>query len=104
MKAVPATATRLERNMSAAYREGESIKGIMRLCARLRAWPVPGDGRHLFVCSLGQFGVRETGSLMARDAYEPGDVKLAKLLIAKGNRYADEAAAQALQQQQLKKE
>jgi len=41
---------------------------------------------------------------MARDAYEPGDVKLAKLLIAKGNRYADEAAAQALQQQQLKKE
>jgi len=56
------------------------------------------------VCSLGQFGVRETGSLMARDAHEPGDVKLAKLLIAKGNRYADEAVGQALQQQQLKKE
>jgi hypothetical protein len=43
-------------------REGpsESIKGIMRLCAR-RAWPVPGMV-HLFACSVGLFGVRETGS------------------------------------------
>jgi hypothetical protein len=36
--------------------------------------------------------------LMASDAYKRGNKKLAELLIARANQYADEAAAQADQQ------
>ena len=38
--------------------------------------------------------------LMACDAYARGDVKLAEVLVAKGNLYADEAGALAAQQEQ----
>ena len=38
--------------------------------------------------------------LMAGDAYERGHAKLAEVLIARANQYADEAVAQAVQQQQ----
>jgi hypothetical protein len=37
---------------------------------------------------------------MAGNAYERGDAKLAEVLIARANQYADEAVAQAVQQQQ----
>jgi len=38
--------------------------------------------------------------LMASNAYDRGDAKLAEILITRANQYADEAAAQAAQQQQ----
>ena len=38
--------------------------------------------------------------LMASDAYGRGDAELAEMLVARGNQYADEAAAQAAQQPQ----